>query len=319
MFLKMLLTTVCVALGVTSAHAQAYPNQPVRLVLGYAPGGVVDFTGRALAQALTKTLGQQIVVENRPGAAGAVATTFIAKTRPDGYTIMVMDVGTVINPLMRKDVGYKIGEVTSFGMVASAPVVIVVSNNFPVRTPQELVAWGKANPDKLNFATAGVGTAPHLGAEQFWPHVGVKAVHVPYPGIGAAFPDVLSGKVQLAFSSIAGARPFIADNRVRAIATTSLKRPAGLTDIPTIHETLMPNFNIDIWTTLAGPAGTPAPIAARLNEALVAAQKDPEFVAAMEKIGAEAWSTSVKEANDILLAEDKKWAPLVRAAGLGDQ
>jgi tripartite-type tricarboxylate transporter receptor subunit TctC len=318
------LAIACMAAGVGAAaaggaRAQDYPNQPVRMILGYAPGGVVDFTGRVLAQALGKTLGQQLIVENKPGASGAVAATFLAKAKPDGYTIMLMDIGTVINPHMRKDIGYKMSDFSSFGMVASAPVVIVVTNSLPVKTPQELIAYGKANPDKLSYASAGVGTAPHLGAEQLFAHVGVKAVHVPYQGIGQSFPDLISGKIQVAFSSVAGAIPFISDNRIRAIATTGAKRPAVLKDHPTVAETLMPGYNVDIWLTLGGPKGIPAAVAAKLNSSLAQAQKDPDFLAGLAKIGAEAWSTSVKEANDFLAAEDKHWGPIVKAAGLANQ
>jgi tripartite-type tricarboxylate transporter receptor subunit TctC len=232
---------------------------------------------------------------------------------------MVMDVGTVINPLMRKDLGYKVTDVTSFGMVGSAPVVVVVNNDLPIRTPQELAAYGKANPGKLNFASAGVGTAPHLGGEQLFAHVGVSAVHVPYAGIGGAFPDIMSGKVQMAFASIAGALPFITDKKIRAIATTGTKRPAAFKDLPTIGETLMPGYNVDIWLALAGPKGIPAAVAAKLNAALGQAQKDPEFVAALNKIGASVWSTSIREANDFIATEDKKWGPIVKAAGLANQ
>lgn len=316
MIAKLLMAAACAALGIHAAQAQDYPNQPVRMVVGYAPGGVVDFTGRVLAQALGKALGQQVIVENKPGAAGAVATGFVARARPDGYTIQLMDIGTVINPLMRKDVAYKVSDVTSFGMVASAPVVVVVNNDLPVKTPQELVAYGKANPGKLNFASAGVGTAPHLGAEQLFAHIGVKAVHVPYAGIGGAFPDIMSGKVQMAFASIAGALPFINDNKIRPIATTGLKRPAAFSNLPTIAESLMPNYNVDIWMTLAAPAGVPAAVGPKLNAALGQAQKDPEFLAALDKIGAGVWPTTIKEANDFVASEATRWAPIVEAAGL---
>jgi tripartite-type tricarboxylate transporter receptor subunit TctC len=316
---RLLIAAACVLFGMQGAQAQDYPTQPVRLVLGYAPGGIVDFTGRVLAQALGKALGQTMIVENKPGAAGAVATGAVARAKPDGYTVQLMDVGTVINPLMRKDVAYKVSDVTSFGMVASAPVVVVVNNDLPVKTPQELVAYGKANPGKLNFASAGVGTAPHLGAEQLFAHIGVKAVHVPYAGIGGSFPDIMSGKVQMAFASIAGAMPFISDNKIRAIATTGLKRPAAFPNLPTIAETLMPGYNVDIWMTLAGPAAVPAAIGAKLNAALHQAQKDPEFLAALDKVGAGAWPTSVKEANDFIASESKRWAPVVAAAGLANQ
>lgn len=321
MRLKGLFAIACAALvGVAgAARAQDYPNQPVKLVIGYAPGGIVDFTGRILAQALGKALGQSVVPENRPGAAGAVATTGVSKARPDGYTLMLMDVGTVINPIMRKDVAYKLSDMTSFGMVASAPVVIVVTNGLPVKTPQELVAYGKANPDKLSFASAGVGTSPHLGAEQFFKHVGVQATHVPYQGIGGAYPDLMSGKIQLAFSSIAGALPFTGDNKVRPIATTGLKRPAAFASLPTINETLMPGFNVDIWMSLAGPAGVPAAIGARLNAALANALKDPDMLAGLDKVGAGAFPTGVKEANDFIAEEAKRWPPVVEAAGLANQ
>ena len=179
------------------AQAQQFPTQPIHLILGFAPGGITDFTGRVVAQQLSKILGgNPVVPENRPGAAGANAAAAVAYSRADGYTLILIDSGTVVNPMIRTDVRYKMSDFTMVGMVGSSPVVIVASNQLPVKRIGELIDYGTRNPDKLSFATAGIGSAPHLAAELFQSRTGVKAIHVPYPGIGGAFVDLMAGNIQ---------------------------------------------------------------------------------------------------------------------------
>src|SRR5712692_5919939 len=223
---RVLICSAVLAASAVGAHGQAFPSKPIRLVLPYIPGGIIDAAGRNLALRLTESLGQSVVAENRPGAGGMVGADVVARSAPDGYTILLTDPALVSNPTLQKDAPYELSKLQAISIVGSSPAVIVASLHLPVKTFDELIAYAKANPDKLNFASAGIGTAPHLAGEMIKLRTGIDMAHVPYRGIGAAYPDVMSGKVQLAFSSIAGAVPFTGDNRVRPIATTgSVRRP----------------------------------------------------------------------------------------------
>src|SRR5215471_16640672 len=284
------------------ARAQQFPTQPIHLILGFAPGGITDFTGRVVAQRLSKILGgNPVVPENRPGAAGVNAAAAVAHSRADGYTLILIDSGTVVNPMLRNDARYRMSDFTMAGMVGSSPVVIVASNHLPVTNIDELIDYGTKNPDKLSFGTAGIGSAPHLAAELFESRTGMKAIHVPYPGIAGAFVDLMAGNIQLAFSSIVGALPLTSENKILALATTGSRRPAAYPDIP----------------TLAEPKGTPAPVIAQLNVALQQALKEREVVESLAKVGVEAWPTTAAEANSFVEGEGKRWPAVIEAAGLG--
>src|SRR3989442_4730567 len=200
--------------------AQTYPSKPIHLILPYVPGGIIDTAGRHLALRLSESLGQSVVAENRPGAGGVVGTDVVARSAPDGHTILLNDPALVSNLTLLPDVPYDLGGLQAVAIVGSSPAGIVGSLQLPVTSFTELIAYAKANPGQLNFASAGIGTAPHLDAEMIKLRAGIQMQHVPYPGIGAAYPDGFSGKVQLAFSSIAGALPFTSDKRVRPLATT---------------------------------------------------------------------------------------------------
>jgi tripartite-type tricarboxylate transporter receptor subunit TctC len=305
-------------LGLTGAQAQQFPSQPIRLVLGFAPGGLTDFTGRVVAQGLSKALGgHSVVPENKPGAAGVTAAAYVARANPDGYTLVLTDPGTVINPMLRASVPYKMSELTTIGMVGSSPVVIVATPSLPVRDIKELIDYGLKNPKTLNFATAGIGSAPHLSAELFQSRTGVKMVHIPYAGIGGSYPDLMLGKIQLAFSSIVGALPFTSDNKVKALATTGSRRPAAYMNIPTVGEAALPGYSVDIWLALSAPAGTPEPVVKRLNAALNEALKSKDVIDSLGKVGIEAWTTTAEEANSFVEAEGKRWPAVIQAAGLG--
>jgi tripartite-type tricarboxylate transporter receptor subunit TctC len=295
-----------------AAQAQTYPSKPVRLVLPYAPGGIIDYVGRTLAQKLTENLGQPVLAENRPGAGGIVGTDSVARSAPDGYTLVLMDPAIVINPTLQADVPYDLFKnLQTVSIVSSSPEVLVVSPTLPVKTFSELVAYGKANPGKLNFASAGIGTTPHLAGEMFKLRTGIDATHVPYKGIGASYTDMMSGKVQMAFSSIAGALPFTADNRVKAIATTGTKRSSVYPDLPTVAEAGLPGFEVDLWLGVFGPAGLPGPALARLNRDLQKALEAPDLKAALAKVGVEPRGTSAEAGAAFLRAEFDKWKQVI--------
>ena len=293
-------------------QAQTYPAKPVRLVLPYAPGGIIDYVGRTLAQKLTENLGQPVVAENRPGGGGVLGTDSVARSAPDGYTLVLMDPAIVINPTLQADVPYDVFKnLQTVSIVSSSPEVLVISPTLPVKTFPELVAYGKANPGKLNFASAGIGTTPHLAGEMFKLRTGIDATHIPYKGIGASYTDMMSGKVQMAFSSIAGALPFTTDNRVRAIATTGAKRSGVYPDLPTVAEAGLAGFEVDLWLGVFAPAKLPAPILARLNGELTKALEAADLKTALAKVGVEPRGTSPEEGTVFLRAEFDKWKQVI--------
>ena len=299
------------ALAPTSVAAQGYPSKPIHIILPYVPGGIIDTAGRHLALRLSESLGQSVVADNRPGAGGVVGTDVVARSAPDGYTILLNDPALVSNPSLLPDVPYELSTLQPVSIVGSSPAVIVSSLHLPVNSLSELIAYAKANPGKLNFATAGIGTAPHLAAEMIKLRTGIAMQHVPYRGIGAAYPDVLSGKVQLALSSIAGAVPFTSDNRVRPLATTRSVRSAVYPDVPTVAESGLSGFDVDLWIGIYAPAGLPAPVLARLNSEINKVLKHPELQAAFAKIGIEPRGTTPEEAAAFTRAEYEKWKKVI--------
>jgi tripartite-type tricarboxylate transporter receptor subunit TctC len=300
------------ALTASAAVAQSYPNKPIRLVLPYAPGGIIDYVGRTLAQNLSEPLGQPVVAENRPGAGGIAGTDTVARSAPDGYTIVLMDPAIVINPTLQANMPFDLfKQLQTVSIVSSSPEVLVVSPHLPVNTFAELVAYGKANPGKLNFASAGVGTTPHLAGELFKQRTGVDATHVPYRGIGASYTDMMSGKVQFAFSSIAGALPFTTDNRVRPIATTGLKRVSVYPDIPTVEEAGLRGFEVDLWLGIFAPVGLPPDVLSRLNGDIGKTLQNPEVKAALAKVGVEPRGSSPQDGAAFLKSEFDKWKKVI--------
>ena len=308
-----LAVTSALAFGAfTGAQAQNYPSKPVRLVLPYAPGGIIDYVGRTLAQKLTENLGLAVVAENRPGGGGVLGTDSVARSAPDGYTLVLMDPAIIINPTLQADVPYDVfRNLQTVSIISSSPEVLVISPILPVKTFPELVAYGRANPGKLNFASAGIGTTPHLAGEMFKLRTGIDATHIPYKGIGASYTDMMSGKVQMAFSSIAGALPFTTDNRVRAIATTGAKRSSVYPDLPTVAEAGLAGFEVDLWLGVFAPAKLPVPILARLNGELTKALEAADLKAALAKVGVEPRGTSPEEGATFLRAEFDKWRQVI--------
>ncbi len=303
------LVLACAA--VVPSHAETFPARPIHLIVPYGPGGIVDFTGRVLAQKLGDALGQTVVAENRPGAGGIVGVESVVRSAPDGYNIVVMDPAIVINPTLQKDMPYDIfKDLTTISIVSASPEVLVVAPQLGVKTYGELVAYGKANPGKLNFASAGVGTTPHLAGEMWMLRTGIDAVHVPYKGIGASFTDMMSNKVQMAFSSIPGAMPFTSDGRVIPLATTGSKRSAVYPDLPTVAEAL-PGYAVDLWLAIYGPAGMPADTLAKLNSGIARALQDSGLKASFAKFGVEPRGTSLEEGAAFTKSEYEKWRKVI--------
>ncbi len=307
-----LLCSAVLVAAATVGQAQTYPSKPIRIILPYVPGGIIDTAGRNLALRLSESLGQSVVAENRPGAGGMVGADVAARATPDGYTILLTDPALVSNPTLQTDVPYDLFKgLQAVSIVGSSPAVIVSSLTLPVTTFAEFIAYAKANPGKLNFASAGIGTAPHLAGEMIKLQTGIEMTHVPYRGIGAAYPDVMSGKVQLAFSSIAGAVPFTADNRVRPIATTGSARSPVYPNVATVAELGLPGFDVDLWIGIYAPAGMSPAVLAKLNGELNKVLQHPEVKAAFAKIGISPRGTSPDEGAAFTRAEYEKWKKVI--------
>ena len=307
-----LLCSAVLVAAATVGQAQTYPSKPIRIILPYVPGGIIDTAGRNLALRLSEGLGQSVVAENRPGAGGMVGADVAARATPDGYTILLTDPALVSNPTLQTDVPYDLFKgLQAVSIVGSSPAVIVSSLTLPVTTFAEFIAYAKANPGKLNFASAGIGTAPHLAGEMIKLQTGIEMTHVPYRGIGAAYPDVMSGKVQLAFSSIAGAVPFTADNRVRPIATTGSARSPVYPNVATVAESGLPGFDVDLWIGIYAPAGMSPAVLAKLNGELNKVLQHPEVKAAFAKIGISPRGTSPDEGAAFTRAEYEKWKKVI--------
>jgi tripartite-type tricarboxylate transporter receptor subunit TctC len=297
---------------VTTALADSYPSRPIRLILPYNPGGIVDFVGRELAQQLGAQIGQAIVPENRPGAGAVVGTDIVIRSPPDGYTLLLVDPALVINQTLLDPRPYDVfKDLEAISVVSSAPNVVVVSQAMQITTLQQLVAYGKANPGKLNYASPGVGTTGHLGAEMFKLRTGIDATHVPYKGSGGAFPDIIDNKVQFTFASIASALPFTTDNRVVPVAVAGDKRSPVYPNVPTLEEQGFANFAVDTWLTLFAPAGLPPDIRNKLNTSVNAALAKPELKAALATIGVEPRGTTPDEASAFVKAEYDKWRQII--------
>jgi tripartite-type tricarboxylate transporter receptor subunit TctC len=298
--------------AVSSARAETFPSRPLHLIIPYGPGGIVDFAGRVLAQKLSDKFGQPVVPENRPGAGGIVGIDAVAHSDPDGYYMVLMDPAIVVNPTLQKSLPYDIfKDLVTISRVSSSPEVLVVSPQLGIKTYADLVAYGKANPGKLNFASAGVGTAPHLAAELWERGTGVQAVHVPYKGIGASYTDLMSNKVQMAFSSIPGALPFTADGRVIALATTGSARSAVYPDLPTVAESGLAGYDVDVWLTLYGRAGMPPDVLAKLNSSVAQALQDSELKASFAKFGLTPVPTSLQDSAAFTKSEYVKWKKVI--------
>jgi tripartite-type tricarboxylate transporter receptor subunit TctC len=297
---------------VSPSLAQTFPDRPLHLVIPYGPGGIVDFAGRVLAKKIGDALGQPVVAENKPGAGGIVGVDSVARADPDGYSMVLMDPAIVVNPTLQHDLPYDVfKDLVTLSIVSSSPEVLVVAPQLGIKTFAELNAYGKANPGKLNFASAGVGTSPHLAAEMWMLATGIKAVHVPYKGIGGSFTDMMSNKVQMAFSSIAGALPFTSKGNIIPLATTGRTRSPVYPDLPTVAEAGLTGYEVDLWLGLYGRAGTPAPVLEKLNAAIAKALRDDELKSAFATFGIEPRGTTLAEGAAFTKVEYEKWKKVI--------
>lgn len=295
-----------------AALAQTFPSRPLRLVVPIAPGGINDAVGRILANAMSESLGQPVAVENRSGGGGVVGTDHVAKAPRDGHTLLVSDSAIVVNPSLQPGLPYDIfNDLQIIGIVSSSPLVIAVGPGLPATSVAELVTLGRSRAEPLTFASPGAGTMTHLAAELFGQRTGLRLTAVPYRGVAASFPDIMAGRVDLIFSSIAGAGGLIADGRLRGLATTGETRAASLPSLPTMAEAGLPDFVVGIWMGLFAPSGLPQPVARSLRSALETALRDPRTVDALAGVGNNVLSLSQEEAVAFLRMEYERWRSVV--------
>lgn len=311
---------LALAAGCASAGASAqanYPQRPVRVIVPLAAGGGMDTVTRALAQKLTESMGQSFVVDNRGGGGGAVGAELAAAAPPDGYTLIMMSASAVIRPLMYEGSRYNI--VRDFGaisQVTSQPYVLTVHPALPAKSAQELVAFAKANPGKINYASSGQGSIIHLTTELFNRAVNVRTVHVPYKGIGAAYPDLLANNVQMVFASIVSVLPHIKAQRLRALATSGPKRAKTLPDVPTVGETVAKGFAVTNWYGLVAPAKTAPAIVERLNREVMKVVNHPDLAQRYAADGAEGAGSTPQQFAAHIKAENDQWGRLIRETGI---
>jgi tripartite-type tricarboxylate transporter receptor subunit TctC len=311
-FRLLLWATLLLPLAAPARAETPFPSRPIHLIMPYAPGGIVDFAGRVLAQKLGEVLGQPVVAENRPGAGGIVGVEYVARSAPDGYDLVIMDPAIVINPTLQKSMPYDIfKDLATVSIVNSSPEVLVVAPQLGIKTYAELVAYGKANPGKLNYASAGVGTTPHLAAAMWALRSGIDAVHVPYKGVGPSYVDLVGGKVQMLFSSIAGALPFTSKGNVIALATTGSERSPVYPDLPTVSEAGLPGYVVDLWLGVYTPATVPPEVLAKLNAGIAKALKDEQLKASFATFGLTPRGTTLAEGAAFTKSEYEKWKKVI--------
>jgi tripartite-type tricarboxylate transporter receptor subunit TctC len=298
------------------ARAQAYPSRPVRMLVGYAPGGVADIVGRLAAQWLSERLGRQFFVENRPGAAGNIATEAVVKSPPDGYTLLVTGSNNAINAGLYDALPFDfIRDVAPVAGLVRSPLVMEVHPSVPARTVAEFIAYARANPGKVNMGSGGNGSTPHVAGELFKLMAGVSMVHVPYRGTGAMFTDFLGGQLQVAFDNVPSSIGYIRAGQLRALAVTTATRLDVLPDVPTVAEAV-PGYEAIGWTGIGAPRNTPPEVVETVNREINAAFTDPQFKRRLAELGGIPLTGSAAEIGRFAADETVKWAKVVQFAGI---
>ncbi len=299
-----------------TGFAQTYPSQPIRIIVGFAAGSGSDIFARLMAQWLSERIGQPVLVENRAGGGGNVGTESVVKAAPDGYTLLQWVPGNMVNNTLYQNLNFNfLRDIAPVAGTARTPYVLVVNNDLPVKTVPEFIAHAKANPGKLNFASAGVGTGIHMAGEQFKMLAGVDMVHVAYRGAGNAMTDLIGGQVQLMFDTMAAAIPHIRGGKIRALAVTTAKRSALLPDLPTVGD-FVSGYEASGPFGLGAPRDTPRAIVERLNREINAVLADAAVKTRLADLGSEPLTGSPSDIGRMLADETEKWAKVIRAANI---
>ncbi len=307
---------LALALALLPAHAQNYPNRPVRIVVPLAAGGGMDSIARGLALRLADTLGQSFVVDNRPGAGSQIALEITAGAAPDGHTLMMLSATTVIHPILYKSRFDIVRDFAPVSLVSAQGYVLVVHPAVPAKSALELVQYMRANPGKLNYGTSGIGSPIHMCGELFQSATGTRMTHIPFKGMGAAYSDLIGGQVQLSFPTIISSIPHINAGRLRALAVTTAVRVPAMPDMPTLTEAGVPGVVVVNWYGLIAPARTPANVIARLSSETAAAMKSPEVAKRLTAEGATGVGSTPQEFAAHLKAEQALWAKVIKQAGI---
>ena len=314
--MRLLIATLA-ALFVELAAAQSYPSRAVRIIVPATPGGAIDLIARTLGEKLTGSLGQAVVVENKPGAANNLGTDYVAKSPADGYTLLIIASSHATNKWLYKSLPYD--PVKDFEPVVYThvvPLLLAVHPSIPAKTLQELTAWVKANPDKAIYASSGPGSSLHMAAELYMSMTGTKMQHVPYKGSSAAHPDLLAGRTAMIFDTITAIRGHVKAGTLRGIAVTTLKRSSSMPELPTIAESGLPGYDASTWGGILAPAGTPKDVVMKLNGAMNAALKQEDVRGKLTGAGIEVQGGTPAEFSEVIKTEIEKWGRVVKQAGI---
>jgi len=314
---RLVLAIATLLIWAVCAFAQDYPNRPIRVIVPTPAGGPVDVMARVLANALPAVLGQNVFIENKPGAGNSIGSRQAAAADPDGYTLMVSAAsGLIMSPMIVRNAGYDASSFAPIALIAETPQVLVIKPQLPFQSVAELVAYAKANPGKLNYSTGGIGTLPHLNAELFKSASGANILHVPYKGGGPSLTAVVAGEVQMTFDTVSTSLQLIQDGKLRALAIVGRKRAPELPDVPAMPEIGFPAVTSGAWTALMAPHNTPPAIVARLNAATNAALDSELMKTALAKLGAEPRGGTPQDLADHIDREIAKWKPIVATLNL---
>ncbi|HWP27593.1 MAG TPA: tripartite tricarboxylate transporter substrate binding protein [Xanthobacteraceae bacterium] len=315
-FLKLAAAAAALPIATRVAYAQSYPTRPIKLVAPFPPGGSIDLTARLIGQWLTDRLGQQVVIENRPGAGGNLGSESVALSPPDGYTLLLCSVANAISATLYTKLGYNFArDFAHVAAISRAPNVMVVHPSVPATNVREFIAYAKANPGKVNMGSSGVGTSIHISGEMFKMMTGIDMQHVPYRGSAPMLTDLLGGQVQVAFDNLQPSIPHIKSGKLRGLAVTTTTRSAALPDLPPIADTV-PGYEASTWNGLSAPKGTPPEIVNRLNAEVNAALADGKVKERLATMGAWPIPGTPAEFGKMIEAEIEKWGKVIRAANL---
>ena len=307
----------CIAAGSGALRAQAFPTKPVRIIVPAPPGGAIDVIARLLADRLTTAWGQSVLVENKPGGSQIIGTDIVAKSAPDGYNLVIVPSSHAINPVLFKKLPYD--SIKDFSFVVQTqvvPLLLAVANSVPAKNVGELMAYARANPSKLSYASSGQGSSLHVAAELFRSMTDTKILHVPYKGSSAAHPDLIAGRTSMIFDTITAILPHVKSGAVRGLAVTTLKRASIAPDIPTIAESGLPGYDANSWGGIVAPGGTPKEVVDTLNAAINKILLSPDVGARLANVGIEVIGGPARQFEDLVMAENRKWAKVAKDAGI---
>ena len=311
-WIKTLVFTSLLATGL--AHAQEWPNRPINLIVSYPPGGTADLMARTIATPLGKILGTSVVVENKPGASGQIAASYVAKANPDGYTLMLDASSYSVNPSLFPKLPYDPNrDFKTLAILAQYPNVLLVNPNFPAKSVKELVTMAKAKPNEISYASSGNGSAQHLAGALFEVKAGVEMQHVPYKGGGPALNDVMGGQVPVFFGSVASTKQYVDSGKLNALAVTGKKRASSMPNVPTMAEAGVTGYEVYEWNGIFAPAATPAPILVKISNAIAKVMQSPEVREKVLSLGGEPFQGNAEVADKFIKAQMAEWAKLVKS------